>query len=60
MAVTAEFQNSLAHSEWDCKYHVMAVPKWRRKVWFEKARRQKGEILRTLTRERNVRSWKRI
>ena len=39
---------SLAHTKWDCKYHIVLVPKYRRKVFFGKCRKQVGEILRTL------------
>ena len=40
---------SLAHTKWDCKYHFVLVPKYRRKVFFGKCRKQVGEILRTLS-----------
>ena len=39
---------SLAHSKWDCKYHVVFVPKRRRKVIFGHIRRQLGPILHAL------------
>lgn len=31
--------NSLSHSKWNCKYHVVFAPKYRRKVFFESNRR---------------------
>ena len=40
--------NSLAHSSWNCKYHVVFAPKYRRKVFFGEKRREIGSILRTL------------
>lgn len=30
----SEFYQSLSHSKWDCKYHVVFVPKYRRKAMF--------------------------
>ena len=27
--------NSLAHTSWNCKYHIVFAPKYRRKVFFE-------------------------
>ena len=43
---------SLSHSRWDCKYHVVFVPKRRRKVLFGKTRRQWGEIFHALARQK--------
>ena len=34
----SELYQSLSHSKWDCKYHVVFVPKRRRKVLFGQAR----------------------
>ena len=39
---------SLAHTKWNCKYHVVFAPKYRRKVFFGEKRREIGSILRTL------------
>ena len=39
--------NSLSHSSWNCKYHVVFAPKYRRKVFFGEKRREIGSILRT-------------
>ncbi|PYT21397.1 MAG: hypothetical protein DMG57_38770, partial [Acidobacteria bacterium] len=35
---------SLSHSKWDCKYHVVFVPKRRRKAIFGQTRRHLGQI----------------
>jgi hypothetical protein len=43
---------SLSHSRWDCKYHVVFVPKRRRKVLFGKTRRHLGEIFHALARQK--------
>jgi putative transposase len=46
--------NSLAHTSWNCKYHIVFAPKYRRKVFYGEKRREVGEILRTLC------NWKKI
>jgi len=45
---------SLSHVRWDCKYHVVIIPKYRRKVLYGKFRRQVGAILRELCRQKGV------
>ncbi len=40
--------NSLAHATWDCKYHVVFAPKYRRMVFFNEKRADIREILREL------------
>ena len=40
--------NSLAHSKWNCKYHVVFAPKYRRKVFYGEKRIAIGKILRQL------------
>jgi putative transposase len=45
---------SLAHVRWDCKYHVVFIPKYRRKVMYGKLRRQVGVILRELCDQRGI------
>ena len=37
--------NSLAHTKWNCKYHIVFAPKYRRKVFFEEKRPEIREIL---------------
>ena len=39
---------SLSHTKWDCKYHVVFVPKRRRKVMYGKVRERLGEVFRQL------------
>ena len=39
---------SLAHTKWNCKYHVVFAPKYRRKVFFQEKRADIRDILRTL------------
>ena len=45
---------SLSHVRWDCKYHVVIIPKYRRKVFYGRLGRQIGVILRDLCRQRGV------
>ena len=45
---------SLSHVRWDCKYHVVIVPKYRKKVMYGKLRRQVGPILRRLCQQRGI------
>ncbi len=45
---------SLSHVRWDCKYHVVIVPKYRKKVIYGKLRRQVGPILRRLCQQRGI------
>jgi putative transposase len=48
----SDLYQSLSHSKWDCKYHVVFVPKRRRQVLFGKTRRQLGEIFHALARQK--------
>jgi len=43
---------SLCHSVWDCKYHVVFIPKCRRKVIYGKVRKLLGEVFKDLARQR--------
>ena len=45
---------SQAHVKWDCKYHVVLVPKYRQKKSFANRRGQIGEILRQLCRQKDI------
>ena len=46
--------NSLAHTKWYCKYHIVFAPKYRRKVFFNEKREDMREILRTLCQWKGV------
>ena len=39
---------SLKHTTWECKYHVVFIPKCRRKVLYQQLRRELGEVFRSL------------
>ncbi len=43
---------SLSHSKWDCKYHLVFVPKCRRKILYGKIRQYLGPVFHELARQR--------
>lgn len=43
---------SLSHTKWDCKYHVIWIPKYRKKAIFGDLRKYLGEIFRELARQK--------
>ena len=45
---------SLSHVRWECKYHFVITPKYRKKVFYGRMRSQIGEILRNLCKQRGV------
>ena len=47
-------RKSRAHVKWECKYHVVILPKYRQKVICGKIRRRIGEILRDLSRQKEI------
>ena len=46
--------NSLAHTKWNCKYHIVFALKYRRKAFFGEYRVETGKILRSLC------DWKQV
>ena len=46
--------NSLAHTTWNCKYHIVFAPKYRRLVFYGQKRKEIGAILRQLCEWKNV------
>lgn len=46
--------HSLAHTKWNCKYHIVLAPKYRRKVFYEQERYEIGQILRRLCKIKEV------
>jgi putative transposase len=46
---------SLSHSKWECKYHVVFIPKCRRRTLYEQLRRDLGEVFRTLAEHKESR-----
>ncbi len=51
----AESYQSLSHSRWDCKYHVVFVPKRRRKAMFGNIRKHLGVVFHELARQKECR-----
>jgi putative transposase len=51
----SELYQSLSHSKWDCKYHVIFVPKYRRKVLFGEICKSLGSIFHELARQKECR-----
>jgi len=47
-------KDSLAHTVWECKYHIVWVPKRRRKVIFGQLRRDIGTIIRRLCKYKGI------
>ena len=45
---------SLAHTKWNCKYHVVFAPKYRRKVFFQEKREDIRDIIKTLCQWKGV------
>lgn len=43
---------SLSHTRWECKYHVVFVPKRRRKVIYARLRKYLGEVLKQLAKQK--------
>ena len=48
------YTDSLAHTTWECKYHIVFAPKFRRKEIYGKLKQEIGEILRELCRRKEV------
>ena len=46
--MSKETTSSLAHTSWNCKYHIVFAPKYRRQVFFNQKRLEIGAILRSL------------
>jgi putative transposase len=51
----SEFYQSLSHSKWDCKYHVVFVPKYRRKAMFLGIRQHLEPVFHELARQKECR-----
>ena len=49
---------SLAHTKWNCKYHIVFAPKYRRQVFYGEKRRAVGDILRKLCEWKDIKYYK--
>ena len=45
---------TLNHTRWDCKYHVVFIPKYRRKLLFQELRKPLGEVFRQLAAQKEA------
>ena len=43
---------SLSHTRWECKYHVVFIPKYRKKTIFGQIRKELGDVFRRLARQK--------
>jgi putative transposase len=43
---------SLSHTRWECKYHIVFIPKYRRKTLFGQVRNELGEVFHRLARQK--------
>ena len=50
-----ELQESLRHTVWECKSHVVWIPKYRKKAIYGELRRELGEVFRELARQKESR-----
>ena len=46
----------VSHSKWDCKYHVVFIPKYRRKTLYGELRQHLGEVFRKLAMQKESRA----
>ena len=49
-----QYNNSLAHTTWNCKYHIVFAPKYRRQIIYGKYKASIGQILRLLCERKGV------
>ena len=49
-----ENSESLSHVRWECKYHIVFIPKYQKKVIYGRIRSASGQILRDLCGQKNV------
>ena len=54
-----EYQ-SLSHTKWECKYHVVFIPKYRKKNIYGGVRTELGPILRELAKQTDDRVWSKV
>ena len=47
-------KNSLAHTKWECKYHVVFAPKFRRQIIYRQIKADIGKILRDLCNRKGI------
>ena len=48
-STTYDTMSSLSHTKWNCKYHIVFTPKYRRKIFYAQKRLEIGKILRDIS-----------
>lgn len=48
-SITYDTMSSLSHTKWNCKYHIVFTPKYRRKIFYGQKRLEIGKILRDIS-----------
>ena len=48
-STTYDTMSSLSHTKWNCKYHIVFTPKYRRKIFYGQKRLEIGKILRDIS-----------
>ena len=48
-------RETLNHTSWECKYHVVWIPKWRRKMLYGQLRKNLGDVFHDLARQKESR-----
>ena len=47
-------EETLAHTKWNCKYHIVFAPKFRRQIVYDRIRTEIGKILRSLCERKGI------
>ena len=50
-----QHDETLRHTKWECKYHVVFIPKYRRKALYTELRQHLGEVFRSLAEQKECR-----
>ena len=45
---------SLSHVRWECKYHIVIIPKYRKRVLYGRVKKHVGEVIREVCRQRGI------
>ena len=45
---------SLSHVRWECKYHIVIIPKYRKRKLYGRFRKRVGQVIRDLCRQRGI------
>ena len=50
--------SSLAHTKWECKYHIVFAPKYRRQIIYGKIKQDIGQMLRKLCEYKGIADYR--